>query len=74
MLFIIVGFNHVSMVMICLFNGLGWSFPSIFLWQIYRVKLYYIDILKLRTYELFYSFVHIISTKFAIVIDILRVI
>ena len=33
------------------FNVLGWSFPDIPPWQLYCVNLYYINILKLRTYE-----------------------
>ena len=32
--YILVGFNHVSMVMIRPYNGLGWRFPAISLWAI----------------------------------------
>ena len=52
MFFVLVDFNHVSMVIIFLFNCLGWIFPVISLWKLYCVNLYYIDILKLRNYEL----------------------
>ena len=45
-------------------------------WQLYRVKLSYIDILKIRTYELTYSVLKklLIYTKFVTVIDLLCVI
>ena len=48
-IFILVGFNHLFMVINNPINGLGWIFPEIYSWKSYRVKLYYIDILKLRT-------------------------
>ena len=50
-LFILVGFNHLSMVIIRPINGLGWLFPVIVLWKLYHVKLYYINILRPGTYE-----------------------
>ena len=40
------------------YSGLGWSFPDISMWKLYCVNLYYINIFKLRTYELSYSVVH----------------
>ena len=42
--------------------------------QIYIVNLYYINILKLGTYELVYSVVQKISTKLVIVVALLCVI
>ena len=42
--------------------------------KLYRVNLYYIVVLKLRTYDWYYSVVEIESTKFGIVIALLCVI
>ena len=52
-LFILVGFNHQYMVIICLFLGLFGAFQRFPFWKLYHVNLYLIDVFyKLRTYEL----------------------
>ena len=48
-IYILVGFNHLSIVITITLNGLGWCFPEISLRKLYRVNLYYIDMLKLST-------------------------
>ena len=48
---LIFGFNNIYMVTILLYNLHGLRFPDISLWRLYFVNLYYIIILKLRTYD-----------------------
>ena len=45
---ILARFEHVSMMVICTINGLVWSFPALYLWKLYYVTLYYINILNLE--------------------------
>ena len=44
------------------------AFQILLIWQLYRVSLHSIDILKLKTYECLYSVIHKIYTKVLIVI------
>ena len=64
---ILIGFKNISMVITCTLNGLGWRFPSIYFWKVYCVKLYQINILKLRAQEKFYSVVqkYLISSRYS---------
>ena len=47
-LFVIFGFNNFSIVTFHLSNRIGWKFSAFAVWKLYRLNIYYIDMLKLR--------------------------
>ena len=49
-IYILFGVNHLSMVIARLIKIICWQFPEIALWQLHYVHLYYINIIKPRTY------------------------
>ena len=48
-IYILVGFNHLYMVINCPLKGLGWSFPDTAHCQSYHVNIYHINIIKPST-------------------------